>query len=795
MTSNEPPITVAVPVYGGADDVRRCIESVLSTVSEGRTTSQLLVIDDASPDPAVEKYVRSLGQDPSHRVAIRALRNPSNYGFVGTVNRAFHESPGDVVVLNADTIVTPGWLDRLRDAALSRPDVATVTPLTNFGSLATLPAEVTDSFDLNGQDPDVAGAADFVEAASLRLRPEVISGVGFCMYVRREAIDAVGVLDERAFGKGYGEEVDFCLRAGRAGFVHLVEDATFVLHRGGGSFGDEREERLKAASTRLHSRYPFFRPANLAERRDDPLAPTFAAFKLALAPRDPDRPHVLYLMHSSPGATGGTEKHVAALRDSLSDSFDFSTLYPEESSFLLRTFWRGSEGPVEHEFLVPAAARKAEDVDDRNAGFALRCVLDLFDFDAVHIQNIIGYSLAPLRVLGDFDGPVVYSLRDQFLACPHHWLLYRNEEACGVPGDLGVCATCLPLTKQLPFEQLLEHRDAVREHVGMLDHIVVASENSADYLLRVYDIAPDRFEFIEHGTLAPTTERVDHVDVERIWREPLRVAFAGQGRKKKGIDIVQWLADEFREDEIEVHHFGEEYGETSANLITHGRYDNRWLPELLELSGMHVVLLPGQYAETFGHVMTESMLAGLPVIGVQYGALAERIYRYGVGWTIDPDDLTGIANLIRCLDRDRAELERVTRSVVGAPLRHTSETADRYADLYHSGGSTAERRNEMGDREERQRRQLRAMGLLNRQLRAAAASGQGQAEGGDSNRARQLEKTLRSRQREIDDLKEAYAESRKRARDAEQRYESLSSRKAVRAALSLARLTAPFRKD
>ena len=94
----------------------------------------------------------------------------------------------------------------------------------------------------------------------------MISGVGFCMYVTRRALDLCGPFDEDTFGRGYGEEVDFCLRATRLGLRHLVEDSTFVYHRGGVSFADERDDRMRVASRVLHRRYRFFRAANRAER-------------------------------------------------------------------------------------------------------------------------------------------------------------------------------------------------------------------------------------------------------------------------------------------------------------------------------------------------------------------------------------------------------------------------------------------------------------------------------------------------------------------------------------------------
>ena len=95
-----------------------------------------------------------------------------------------------------------------------------------------------------------------------------------------------------------------------------------------------------------------------------------------------------------------------------------------------------------------------------------------------------------------------------------------------------------------------------------------------------------------------------------------------------------------------------------------------------------MVLLPGAYAETFGIVMSESIAAGIPVIGARYGALAERIRAYGCGWTIDPMDPEGIRALIDRLDRGRDELVRVTREVLRVPLATVDDTAPRYAALY-----------------------------------------------------------------------------------------------------------------
>jgi GT2 family glycosyltransferase/glycosyltransferase involved in cell wall biosynthesis len=679
--STRMPVTVIVPVYRDIDDARRCLESVVRHAASSDIEFQILAIDDASPEADVRAYLDALASEDL-AVPFTAVHNPENLGFVRTVNRGIDRSPGDVVILNADAIVTERWLDRLA-AAAAEADVATVTPLTNFGSICTLPLSVIEAFALEGTDPKIDECADFVFGQSLRLLPEVITGVGFCMYITRAALELCGRFDEDTFGVGYGEEVDFCLRASRVGFRHLVEDSTFVYHHGAGSFGDQRKKRLAEASGRLHDRYRFFRAANKHERANDPLQLPFIALELGLVERRDDRPHVLHLLHSPPEDVGGTEKHLRALMKSLLAEFDASILYPVDHGFALRTFWDlGSDVPFDQEFLLPGAPRRVTHVHDEVAAEALTIALDMFRFDAVHIQNLMGHSLAPLQALAAFSGPVVCSVRDLYLACPNHSLLYRNSQSCGVPEDLNLCARCLAETRDLPLSYLTEFRTTTRARLESVDRWVFASQSAADYFLRVYDVDPERIEIIPHGAVIHIDRPGREVDEGLIFDEPLRLAFVGRGWPKKGLGVANELADRLADSTIEIHHFGELKAPASPRLQPHGLFDNESLPELLHQTGIQIVLLPGPYAETFGHVMTEALIAGLPVIGASYGALGERIRATRAGWTIDPTDLDGIQALVENLDRCRLEVLRATREAIAAKVESVDGTADQYAALY-----------------------------------------------------------------------------------------------------------------
>ena len=691
MTITALPITVIVPVYAGLDYTIRCLESIVEHAAGTRVPFELLVIDDASPEPALRDFVdRFAERDLPIRVTV--LHNDENLGFVRTVNRGLRQAAADVVVLNSDTAVTAGWLDRLADAA-AEPDVATVTPLTSHGSLCTLPDPLIEAFALDGADPRIDECAAFIRDHSLALRPDVISGVGFCMYVTHRALELCGLLDEDTFGLGYGEEVDFSLRATRVGLRHVVEDSTFVFHRGGVSFGDGQSEGWARSSAIIDARYPFFRPTNTRERVADPLAVSFAALELALHERDPARTHVLHMTHSPLTATGGTEKYITALVDTMQAEFDFSVLYPVESGFALRAYWQVGGRRVQPEFLLPGAAVQVTRMNDEVAGFALESALELFDFDAVHVHNLIGHSLAPFDVLADFRGPVICSVHDLFLACPNFSLLYLKNDPCGIPEDLSVCARCLadvveqpmpgsPPMDNMSLDYLDEFRATVAARIDTVDRWVFPSQSAADYFLRVYEPDPTRVEIIEHGSVIRLGRRPKEPDERLLRDEPLRVAFVGLGWAKKGLVVVNELAEAFRGTSVEIHQFGPLKEPASPELHTHGAYDNELLPDLLHRAGIQVVLLPGAYAETFGIVMSESIAAGIPVIGARYGALAERIRAHGCGWTIDPMDPEGIRALVDRLDRARDELVRVTREALRVPLETVADTAPRYAALY-----------------------------------------------------------------------------------------------------------------
>lgn len=243
-------VDVIVPVYGGFDETRRCIESVLE--AHCTTAFELVLIDDASPEPDLAAYCDALRERPG----VTVLRNPENLGFVATVNRGMDLHPDrDVVLLNSDTEVANNWLDRLRRCVYSEPNIATATPFSNYATICSYPVFCADN-----ALPDIGLAAldrvfGEVNAGAL---VELPTAVGFCMYIRRACLDQVGLFDAGRFGRGYGEENDFSRRAAKAGWCNVLCADTFVFHAGGVSFGAERAALAPVAAeavSQLHPEY------------------------------------------------------------------------------------------------------------------------------------------------------------------------------------------------------------------------------------------------------------------------------------------------------------------------------------------------------------------------------------------------------------------------------------------------------------------------------------------------------------------------------------------------------------
>jgi glycosyltransferase involved in cell wall biosynthesis len=219
---------VIVPVFNNPNVAIPCLVSVYESLGEGDT---LVVVDDFSDDYTANRLVRFSFGKPN----VLYFRNERNLGFVGAVNRGliFSIQNGlDAVLVNSDTLVPRSWLSRIAAAARvpGRP-IALVSPYGTSSSHLQIHPLPGHSF---------LDADRWVEENIREARyPDIITPEGWCLYIPIEILRSIGILDA-AFGRGYCEESDLCMRALAAGYALRLCDNLVVYHQGKATFGEER---------------------------------------------------------------------------------------------------------------------------------------------------------------------------------------------------------------------------------------------------------------------------------------------------------------------------------------------------------------------------------------------------------------------------------------------------------------------------------------------------------------------------------------------------------------------------
>ena len=369
---------VLVPVYNAPDETDACLRSVLRHTSPD---CRLLVLDDASSDERVGEVLGKYRGNPR----VELYRNAVNLGYTATINRGIElAGRSDVVFLNSDTVVTPRWLEKLRLAAYSTENTGTATAMSNNAGAFSVPES-----GKNNPLPDAIPLDLYARAiaqTSLRAYPVVPTGNGFCLYVRRDCLDQAGVLDAEAFPRGYGEENDFCMRAGRLGWRHVIDDATFVFHVRSASFGREKEVLMKQGRQRVDERFPEY-PERVREFMGGPSMKAMRERVRAVMEALPDdagsvRGRVLCVLS---GRIEDTPRSHGDLVRVLSPTHEIFVLRAHSGGLTLEFFQNESFIELERHVLeapVPQPPQGSVQYGDTAADWLVR-----YDLDLVHVHH------------------------------------------------------------------------------------------------------------------------------------------------------------------------------------------------------------------------------------------------------------------------------------------------------------------------------------------------------------------------------------------------------------------------
>lgn len=510
-------VDIIIPIYNAFDDLQICLRSIYKNTDLQK--NRLILINDKSPDERIRPYLDEQIGHISDKTGLQdniiVIHNETNKGFSNNINLGMEQSAqNDVILLNSDTIVTRNWVEKMVACAYSDGSIGTVTPVSNNATLCSVPNFCEENTLPEGMT--VERAAEIVEECSMKKYPRITVAHGFCMLVKREVIDCIGKFDAETFGRGYGEENDFCNRAEQMGYIHVMCDDTYIYHSGTKSFvSKEKEAYIREHDRILQERYPAQMHNNAVHCRDNPNA--FVGNNIGYHfDIWNGKKNVLYLLQSDfkEGAddnVGGTQLHVKHLTMGLRNEMNIFVA-ARDRDYLQVTAYAGAK---EHTFRFFIGEKEPFPVfRNRDLAEIFHMILEGFHIDLVHVHHTATTSLDIYYEAEKLGIPVIYTAHDFYYVCPTVKMLNEEGKVC-IDSDNPTCEKCLQ-KKQGLYERNNYIQHWRKEHGTVLDlckAIIVPSESTREILSRYFPEQSSKIQVIEHGMDKPELINVDESKV------------------------------------------------------------------------------------------------------------------------------------------------------------------------------------------------------------------------------------------------------------------------------------------
>ncbi|HQT46006.1 MAG TPA: glycosyltransferase [Acidocella sp.] len=602
---------ILIPVYRDVAVTCACIESVL--LHRDADIDQLLIINDASPEEEMASRLAYFATLPN----VFLLTNPENLGFVKTINRGLSFSANtDILLLNSDTVVHQHGLDELHRIAAENPEIGTVTAISNNATIFSYPHAQARREKLNDISwSDLAAAALCVNAGAF---VDVPTGHGFCMLIKAEVLRRVGPLDE-AFGRGYGEENDFCARAAALGYRNVAAAGVFVEHRESMSFAHEKASLLAQNLPRLNRLYPEYTPLIMAFEHEDGLRR--ARWGL-------DRVRMVRATHAG-------QRFVLVIRNAL----EGGTARAIED--IERTIGHGGATAMSLSCTENGLIELACEAPLIRASFAdgeldeLFALLDAAAPGHVMVHQLLGYKPGFIRRLGPWaaERHSVFFAHDFYSFCPRVTMIDAVGRFCDV-AEADTCARCIALEGAHAASRMValtpaEHRECFAAFFGHLRHVVAPSTNAAGYLRRAFtgmdiEVVPhpeqpgslpatprsgDDNEIVLLGAIGPhkgSRQLLDLARLARLTHPRLRFRVIGY------TDIDKPLT-------------------ATGNVTITGKFAAEELPKRLQEARGRLALFLPNWPETYSYTLSEVVRFGFIPVVPDIGAMADRVRMAGYG--------------------------------------------------------------------------------------------------------------------------------------------------------------------
>ena len=626
-------IDIIIPVYNGYEYLQALFDSLEKNTS---SSYRLIIINDCSPDRKVKPYLK---QRLEKHINALFIDNENNLGFVKSVIKAVSHVKNHFVILNTDTELPLSWLEKLMFPIIDSSNIASTTPFTNSGQIASFPNFLEDNKifeDLSVNELDKV----FSTINPTHFYTELPTAVGFCMGVNYKLVQEIGFFDEKTFSKGYGEENDWCQRAIQNGYTNIFVPNLFVYHKHGGSFSsDEKKQLIAKNHMKLLKKHPQY---DIDVQKYIQKNPHEILRNILIMVASSQKTGIHLIFDHSLG--GGANIYTNELQDRY--------IQEKRNTLLIRYDFYTNDFKLYYKFKTYVFNFRISNFDE------LKVLISKLTLKEIFLNSIVSYKQS-YEFLNYFNSLIkvsganlVLPIHDFYSICPSFTLLNAEGNYCDIP-SLDICKSCIK-NNTLEWKNLYSDkidialwRDLWFNLLEKSSSILCFSNSSKEILCKAYPtLNPSTIKVIPH-----IVEAIEPVILEQ--KKPsntIVVGVLGAINHSKGSKIVKELVQKIEKENLNINVVI--IGEISEQIKSKhfhvtGRYKHHELHDHIKKHHIDIFLIPSICPETFSYTTQEIIMMEMPLIVFNLGAPAARVADYVKGYVVNTVNAEAALDIIK----------------------------------------------------------------------------------------------------------------------------------------------------
>jgi len=676
-------VSIIVPIYNAFEEVKLCIDSVLKNTS---ANSELILIDDKSPDENIGQLLSKYLDKPN----IKVIKNDVNLGYTKTINKGIKLAENnDIVLLNSDTIVYDNWLQSLINVGYSNENIGSVTAVSNNAGAFSVPELGTNELPQFLTIETYALVNRQIKHINI---PECPTGNGFCLFIKRDVLNEIGLFDEAKFPRGYGEENEFCMRLKEHGYLNVVASKSFVFHKRSASFKDEKTTLIKEGRAEVDKAFPSYSTEVKMLLNNINFKNIRYNVRKQLSNKNLKTPKKTVLFTIST-ITGGTPQTNKDLMNAISEFVHPLLLHCNAQKI---TLYDGLTLKVIESKKIEKQIRLVDLFSQEYDDF-VKHILFSYGIDLLHIRHIAWHSLNLPKIASQLNISTIFSLHDFYIVCPNVNLIDENLKHCGgtCTSSEGECS--LEIWGKDAYKPKLKHsfvnvwRKRMEEKViPYVDRFITTSDSAKVLIEATYpSITKKPFNVIPHGRDFDYLNKDGTCILSTVpsHGNKIKMLFPGNIGESKGATFIKALKEADVNGRLEFHFLG-----TAKHILTnkgrhHGKYNRKEFKSYIERIKPNFIGLFSIWPETYCHTLTEGWSCGIPTITFGMGAVEERINKHGGAWIINQDEPAEVLKKIVSIANDFEDYSKKIKDILVWQKTHikqnsTDRMAAKYKEMY-----------------------------------------------------------------------------------------------------------------